>query len=175
TEPDYLGELQFMTTISYSLTYASASNPKKFVKYDGDSYKPEDALSAMRAKKVFIMLGLNDIFQAAHDNRIKYEKLIDNIRAKNHDIKICLIGITPIVTEGQYSKFQNENVADYNAMVEDAARAKGCEYINFNKSLVDETGGLKAEYSRDGFVHLKGHAFEIFASALTKEAKWMSR
>ncbi len=175
TEPNFLGELQFMTTISYSLSYASASNPKKLVKYDGHTYKPEDALAAMRAKKVFIMLGLNDIFQAAEDNRTKYEKVIDNIRAKNRDIKICVIGITPIVTEGQYSKFQNENVLDYNAMVQDMARGKGCEYINFNGSLQDETGGLKPEYSRDGFVHLKGRAFEIFASALEKEAKWMSR
>ncbi|MDO5111974.1 MAG: GDSL-type esterase/lipase family protein [Clostridia bacterium] len=174
-EPNFLGELQFMTTISYSLTYASASNPKKLVKYGGRSYKPEDALAAMGAKKVFIMLGLNDIFHAAQDNRVKYEKLINNIREKNRDIKICLIGITPIVTEGQYSKFQNENVTDYNVMVEDLARSKGCDYINFNGSLQDKTGGLKPEYSRDGFVHMKGHAFEIFASALTREAKWMSR
>ena len=116
-DPGFLGNLQFLTCIAYSLSYASSSSPKKMVEYDGRAMKPEDALCEMGARKVFIMLGINDIFHDWSENNLKYRTLIENIRAKNPNIKIALIAITPIVTEGQYSAFQNTKVNDYNTEV----------------------------------------------------------
>ncbi len=171
----FLGNLQFLTKVSYSLSYASADSPKKLVKYKGKSMRPEDALQAMGAKSAFIMLGINDIFHGETENREKYCKLIDNIRAKNPNIKLCLIAITPIVTEGQYSAFQNKNVDEYNEVVRNISSEKRCDYLNFNDQLRDKTGGLKPSYSRDQFVHLKGGAFEIYAAALDKSAQYMNR
>ena len=174
-DPGFLGNLQFLTRNSYSLTFASAANPDMLLKYRGASMRPEDALKEMKAEKVFIMLGLNDMFHDGSENTAKYNKLIDNIRAKNPNIKICLIAMTPIVTSGQYSEFQNTNVNEYNEVVRNVSSGKRCDFIDFNDKLRDETGGLKEEYSRDGFVHLKGGAYEIYAAALSKNAQFMDR
>lgn len=175
TDADFLGNMQFFTKVGYSLSYASAKSPKKLVKYKGKSMRPEDALSAMGAKKVFIMLGINDIFHTETENRPKYSTLIDNIRAKNPGIKIALIAITPIVTDGQHSAFKNSKVNEYNEFVKNVSNEKGCDYIDFNDQLRDKTGGLKPSYSNDQFVHLKGGAFEIYAAALSQNAQYMSR
>lgn len=174
-EPDFLGNMQFLTRSSYSLTYASSAKPKMLVKYKGGTMRPEEALEQMGADKVFIMLGINDIFHDGSENTEKYNKLIDNIRAKIPNIRIGLIAITPIVTEGQYSAFQNTKVDEYNVVVKNICSGRRCEYIDFNSQLRDKTGGLKEEYSRDGFVHLKGGAFEIYAAALEKNAQYMDR
>ncbi len=174
-DPGFLGNMQFLTKVSYSLSYASANNTKKLVKYQGKSMRPEEALNAMGANKVFIMLGINDIFHDEQENRTKYSKLIDNIRSKNPNIKIGIVAITPIVTEGQYSAFQNKRVNEYNEYIKNLSNEKHCEYIDFNDQLRDKTGGLKESYSRDQFVHLRGAAFEIYAAALSKAAQYMSR
>jgi len=165
-DPSFLGGLEFLTATSYNLKYAASSKPKKYLKYKGKSMRPQDAVKAMSADTVFIMLGMNDIFRDFEDSLTRYEKLIANIREESPDIKIYVLGVTPVVKGKERSGFTNERVDQFNELLADMTIRLNCQYISFTDQLRDETGGLKKEYSSDKFVHLKGGAFEIYAAAL---------
>ena len=165
-DPSFLGGLEFLTATSYNLKYASASKPKKYLEYEGRPMRPQDALKAMGAGSVFIMLGMNDIFRDFEDSIRRYETLIGNIREKNPEIAICVLGITPVVKGKERSGFTNVRVDEFNRLLEEMALRLDCSYACFTDQLRDENGGLKPEYSSDKFVHLKGGAFEIYAQAL---------
>ena len=165
-DPSFPSGLEFLTTTSYNLKYASALKPKKYLKYNGKSMRPQDAIKAMGANTVFIMLGMNDIFREFEDSIARYEKLIANIRKESPDIRIYVLGITPVVKGKERSGFTNARVDEFNALLADMTMRLDCQFISFTDQLRDSAGGLKAEYSSDKFVHLKGGAFEIYAGAL---------
>lgn len=165
TEPAFLGGLEFLTATGYNLKYAVSSKPRK-ITYHGESMRPQDALNAMNADTVFIMLGMNDIFRDFADSIERYETLIGNIRTENPGINICILGLTPVVYGKERSGFTNERIDRFNELLAGMATNLHCRYICFSSELRDENGGLQTAYSNDQFVHLKGDAFEIYAAAL---------
>jgi len=88
-EHGVLGSATFLTAGSYSVYHAI--NDTMFVSYRGQQMSPEDALAACGAKKVFILLGMNDIGR----RDVGVDKAIDNwavflqrIRAKVKEVKL---------------------------------------------------------------------------------------
>lgn len=161
------GNATFFTTVSYSVNHAV--NDTMFLVYRGVEMTPEDALQACGAKKVFILLGMNDIALTGIDKAIEnWGVMLGRIRAKNPDIQVYIQSGTPIFTGGERGGLNNVNMDAYNVRLKMFAEQNGCHYIDIATVMKDATGGLKAEYCADQYVHVNYAACDAWAVVLKK-------
>lgn len=147
------GSATFLTAGSYSVNHAV--NGTMFLTYRGQQMSPEDALAACGAKKVFILLGMNDIALTGVDKAIEnWGVLIQRIRAKNPDIVIYIQSGTPIFIGGEKGGLNNNRMNQYNERLKVFAAQNGCYYVDIATAMKDSNGGLRAAYCSDKFVHL---------------------
>ncbi len=123
--------------------------------YQGVETLLEDALASCGAKKVFIMLGMNDIGLYGVDGTIEnWGKLLQRLRAKLPDLQIYIQSMTPVWTGGEVGGLNNTNVNTYNQKLQAFAQANGCKFIDVAPYMRDSTGGLATPYCSDSYVHL---------------------
>lgn len=148
---------RFLCISSYSVRHAISEVGGKYVisiSYQGQKMRPEDALAAMGAKRVFIMLGLNDIGFGINFTMKNWDTLINNIRSKCPDIEIYIQSGTPVWIGGEKAGVNNENMDKYNVRLEQFCQDNGCYFVNVAEVMKDDQGGLKTEYTSDKYVHL---------------------
>ena len=152
-----LGKAKFLVVGSYSVCNAIDDGLK--LTYQGQSYQNvEDALAATGAKKLFIMLGMNDIARGDYgyvDGAIKnWGTLVDMLRSKCPDLTIYIQSMTPVWTGGEKGRLNNDNVDDYNAKLKNFAESHGCKFIDIAPYMKDSTNGLATKFCSDSYVHL---------------------
>lgn len=148
-----LGKATFLTRGSYGVNHAVTDS--MLLSYQGKEMKVEEAVKATGAKKVFIMLGMNDIALYGIDKTIEnWKTLISRIEDTCSDVKIYIQSMTPIWTGGETGGLTNENMDTYNERLEAAVTAAGCSFINVAPYMKDATGGLATLYCSDSFVHV---------------------
>lgn len=118
---------------------------------------------ALAPKTVVILAGTNDI--AENNGPIALENVLGNIAsmaelARAHGIEVVLCAVTPAI-DFPWNKGLNpaEKIRKLNALIGDYARKNGFKFVDYYAALVDEHGGLPADYSPDG-VHLKPAAYQ---------------
>ena len=159
------GNATFLTETSYSLH--NYVNNGWGVTYNGMKMAPEDAVALSGKKKVFIMLGTNDLVWANLDSIVSnYAVLVSRIRAKCPDVQIIIQSQTPVYTYGQRSGLTNVRVNDYNAKLKAFAQNNGCYYVDVATPLKDSTGGMALQYSSDKYVHINGSACLVWHATL---------
>ena len=163
-----LGKTTFLCIGSYGVNNAVTN--QLYLSYQGKDMTPQDALAACGAKKVFILLGMNDIalfgensIDIAMDN---WAKLLKNIREKNPDIQIFIQSGTPIYTDGQKGGLNNERMDKYNVALKKFAAENDCDYIDIATPMKDSTNGLKTEYCSDAYVHFTDAACKLWIEIL---------
>jgi len=147
---------------SYSVRHALATPGGKLegwdvvsISYQGEKMRPEDALKAAGVKRVFIMLGLNDIALVGIDKTIQnWGKLVQNIRAKCPDIEIYIQSGTPIQIGGEKGSLNNTNMDKYNLALQQFCADNGCYFVNVASALKNDQGGLREDYCSDDYCHL---------------------
>ena len=152
---DALHGAKILCAGSYAVRFAIADPSKAEISitYQGQKTRPEDALAAIGAKRVFIMLGLNDIGLAGIDKTItNWGTLIKNIRAKCPNIEIYIQSGTPLY-KGKGS-LNNENMDKYNVKLQQFCKDNGCYFVNVAETMKDSQGILKKEYCSDEYCHL---------------------
>ena len=131
----------------------------------------DDVLLDMQPAKLFINIGTNDI-RSMPDGEDWFTHLSTNYRAICEIIRdrlpkttVYMMAYYPVNLEALQARAgqgpivrTNENVAKANEMVSVLAAEFGFHYIDVNDGLKDETGGLKAEYTRDG-IHFDSAAY----------------
>lgn len=148
-----LGKATFLTRGSYGVNHAVTDS--MLLNYQGKDMKVEDAVKATGAKKVFIMLGMNDIALYGIDKTIEnWKTLIDRIESTCPNVKIYVQSMTPIWTGGEVGGLTNENMDAYNERLQTAVTEEGCYFINVAPYMKDATGGLATLYCSDSFVHV---------------------
>ena len=160
-----LGGTTFLCQGSYSV--AHAVNNTMYLSYQGQDMTPQSALAACGAKKVFILLGMNDIALHGVDASLaNWATLISNIRSVNPDITIYIQSGTPIYTAGQIGGLNNERMDDYNGRLQTFASENGCYYIDIATAMKDSTNGLAEKYCSDKYVHLTYAACDLWVGIL---------
>lgn len=162
TNKDALNGATILCAGSYSVRHALAEPGGKLegwdvvsITYQGEKMRPEDALAACGAKRVFIMLGLNDIALVGIDKTIQnWGKLVQNIRAKCPDIEIYIQSGTPIQIGGEKGSLNNTNMDKYNVALQQFCADNGCYFVNVASALKNDQGGLREDYCSDDYCHL---------------------
>lgn len=148
-----LGKAKFLC--SGSLGYTNALwdlNHKDNVhpRYNGTKYRIPDGVKATGAKKVFIMLGMNDFMLYGFDGTIESaEKLIGEIIEKSPDVKIYVQSVTPIIASKESGSKTNANVRKLNTMLREMCDEHGWTYLDVSSVMIDDNGALKASYCGD--------------------------
>lgn len=153
---DRLGGAQFLASTSLGSANAMRDVTATSVHptYQGEKMRLEQSVPLTGAKKMYIMLGMNDLYfgpQLAADN---LTKLVESILEQAPDIEVYIQSMTPVSTLGST---YNTNSTDYNAVkikqyndiLAGICREKGWYYINVASVFADENGYLISDYCSD--------------------------
>ena len=111
-----------------------------------------DAMARKEHRKVYIMLGLNEISMQEEEFVSKYGKLIDRIREIQPGAAIYLQSMTPVTAaqSASGSVFNNVRIRKYNELIQALAADKHAHYLDVYSSIANEDGDLPAGGSFDG-------------------------
>ena len=166
-----LGKALFFCRTNYSIT--SAVNGSMLLYYRGGGYKPNALLPQTGAKKVFILLGMNDV-GSYDDGRYAslWSALVDGIRENTPEIRIFFQSVTPMVKSQRNSALTNARIDRYNELLRIFCEENDCCYVDVASSFKDENGALRGELCRDGYVHLILDAGGLWCAALKDPANY---
>ena len=118
--------------------------------YNGTKALLEDSVKEMGAKKVYIMLGMNDIALYGIDGAVtNMGKLLDNIKDKSPNAIFYVQSATPITKERQMKTLNNVNIATYDAKLSAMCKENGYYFIDIASVMRDSSGNLVKEYCSD--------------------------
>jgi len=137
------------------MTVASFFNDKQFEK---KTMTAEQVLKAKRNtyKKVYIMLGLNELGWQSADAFIKrYGDVVDSIKQSQPEAKIFIQSILPVSASksASHPSFNNPKIKVYNSLIYDMCVKKQLIYLNVAEAVQDKDGNLPADATTDG-IHM---------------------
>lgn len=148
-----LGKAQFLCSGSMSYTNSRAAVGAKnsiHPVYRGKEMTIEDAVKASGAKKVFIMLGMNDFYGYPQGTGIKNAKdTIEKIQKVNPGIRIYVESVTPITKDKEHDGFNNNAIDAFNLQLKVLCNEYDLVYVDIASSLKNSDNCLKDEYCGD--------------------------
>lgn len=160
-----LGNAKFLVQGSYGA--ANAVSNKLLMSWQGKKMDLESAVEATGAKKLFIMLGMNDIAIYGVDKTISnWRTMLGRILEKSPDIEIYIQSMTPIWTGGEKGGLNNKRADQFNQALETFALENGYTYIDVASYMKDSTGGLAAKYCSDNYVHITTEGAKAWVNVL---------
>ncbi|MCI8497472.1 MAG: hypothetical protein HFE85_04405, partial [Clostridiales bacterium] len=175
SEPGYMGKAQFLCSGSLGSGNAlwDVSDKSVHPSYQGEKMKIENAVAKMGAKKVYIMLGMNDVAIFGVDGAVSnMGKLIDNIKAQSPNASIYIQSATPMIRDS-YKNITNQKLAEYDDKLAALCRQKGYHFVDVASVMRDENGRLPASYCSDpdGMgLHFTDAACEVWVEYLRTHA-----
>lgn len=171
TDENFLGTAKVLGTTSMSVKTASAdkaySNGISF-HYRGKAVSITECINACEAKKVFIMLGVNDIGSRSWDTvQEYYATLIDVIRQKCPETEIIMQGVLPVTSRytGEH-KLSIDRWNSFNGILAGICSEHGAVFLDFSKLFKDERGYLDTKLSSDRLFHLNEDGEAIWIRSL---------
>lgn len=148
-----LGEAEFLcagslgyTNALWELDHEDNVHPD----YEGEKVTVYDGAKRVGAKKVFVMLGMNDIGLYGVDGGIESMiTLTDKIRESCPDAVIYIESVTPMVAGNSLGDLNNESIAKFDEKLQEVCTNKGYRYLDIASAVSDENGALIYEYCGD--------------------------
>lgn len=150
-----LGEAQFFTAGSLGANNAlwDVSDESVHPSYRGEKMLIEDCIASSGAKKVYLMLGMNDLgLYGIEDTLTAYDTLIGNILAKSADVQIVVQSMTPMTSTSNIygSSLNNDIIREYNLRLKSFCEDKGYGFADVASVMYDENGEhLLRDYCSD--------------------------
>ena len=148
-----LGNAKFLCAGSLSATNALGPVTDESVhpSYQGKKMTVEDGVAASGAKKVYIMLGINNISYGLQKSTGDMVELISRILAKSPDVTIFIQSVTPMSPKSNIlSKcLNNDSIIAYNERMQELCEENGWYFVNVAEVFRDDDGFLPAEYCSD--------------------------
>lgn len=147
----FLGKAEFLTASSLSASNAlwEVSDESVHPSYQGQKLPLEDSVALSGKKKVYIMLGNNDISNYDMDTCIEnYQLLIDLIKKKSPGCEIYVQSVTPKIKAVQ-DGVTNEEIFEYNLRLVRMCLEEGYEFVDVAHVLRDQAGYLPDDYCSD--------------------------
>ncbi len=152
---DVLGKAKFLTSVSLGSTNAlwAVSDRSVHPRWNGQKMKVEDAIPLTGAKKVYIMLGMNDIISVGVDRSIQnFTTLCNKILKKSPHVQMYVESVTPRTNQGAKSDngpLNNKSITAYNKKLSALCQTRGWYFVNVAEVMFDSTGYLNRSYCSD--------------------------
>ena len=152
SDAGFLGKAQFL--VQGSMGSGNALQPVSSTSihpsYNGKKMPVEDSIAEMGAKKVYMMLGMNDIAVYGIDGSARnMGVLIGRIRAKSPNIAIMVQSATPMIQNMQRKDLNNKNMYAYDQKLAALCVQNGYHFIDVAEVMRDNNGALIANYCSD--------------------------
>lgn len=122
-------------------------------------------LTKSKPQKIFIMIGINDLFNNIESAKIleNYQKIITTIKTDSPKTKIYIQSILPMNFELDKNKrpINNQNILDLNNNLKNLSNNSTVFYIDLYPAFLDSSGQLNPQYTLDG-LHLTGQGYLIW-------------
>ena len=152
---DKLGGAQFLTSGSLGSGNAlwEVSSKSVHPTFQNQKMRLEDSVPLTGAKKLYIMLGMNDIAVYGVDGAVaNLSTLIKNIQAKVPDMKVYIQSMTPTTDTSNITSSGGINrgsIQRYNEALSSACQANGWHFVNVAEVMYDSNGYLIRAYCSD--------------------------
>ena len=172
----FLGGAQFLTSGSLGSANAlwEVSDQSVHPAYQGEKMLLEESIPLTGAKKIYIMLGTNDIGLYGIEDSVKnYQTLLERILETTPDASIYVQSATPICEGAEKKALNNANLEIYNEQLQALCEEKGYTFVDVASVLRDENGFLPRDYCSDpdGMgIHFTDVACEIWIDYLRTDA-----
>ena len=118
--------------------------------YEGVKYTIFDGAEMLQPKKMFVMLGMNDIGLYGVDGAAEaMEEVVDKLKERCPDTVIYIESVTPMLENMQLTDLNNTTIAQFNEKAKVIAEEKGCRWLNVASAMEDGSGNLVYEYCGD--------------------------
>lgn len=124
----------------------------------------EDILAKKQYRKIYMMLGINELGYDEAQTVKRYEEEVLKLRESQPDAKIILeanLHVTVARSERD-NIFNNGGIDRINESIRKIAEKYGFSYIDVNEIFDDEAGGLNPDYTHDE-VHVLGKYYQQWA------------
>ncbi len=121
-------------------------------------------LSSGKYKKVYVMLGINEVGNDIDGTFASYKGLVENIRVKAPEAIIFIQANMHVTFDTQSNSVNNERINALNNRISTLADRQRIFYIDVNPVFDDDKGNLEAGYTSDG-IH-------VYAAAYSKWCEW---
>lgn len=173
---DYLGDLTFMTRGGTSLN--GFVKRAKNIAYRGVTMNLEDAIAQSQVKRVYMMIGSNDIAsppqEAAYmDN---WTIMLERIREKSPDVEVVIISNIPQYADeanchGETFLAYNRKIQEYNEKLRQFAKENGCLFLDLHYYIQDHCGRTPKAYNLDGY-HLNDEGYDNWMKMMRYYAQY---
>ncbi|MFX1704281.1 GDSL-type esterase/lipase family protein [Chitinophaga sp. CC14] len=137
-------------------------------------YARLDQVLALHPRKIFLLIGVNDIKRGTPLNYIvaNYERIAAKVKAMAPHTTLYLQSVLPVtepVLADIYVKIRNEKIKLLNEGLQQIAAKYHCTYIDLhNDVFAGEDGQLKRELTTDG-LHLQPQAYILWVEYLKRK------
>lgn len=175
--PDYLGGAQFLAIFNMNIYRASQNDVRENdvnLEYRGRPVSLTDGLKKTGAKKVFLMLGLNDLhLRRWTDVEANFVTTIETLKTECPDMEIIIEGVLPVRKE--YLEKRRIEWNDFNRILARICKKEGVAFFNFSETFMDENGELRKDLCGDGRCHLNIAGEEVWVRCLRQYAAYKTR
>lgn len=152
TDTNFFGKAQFL--VAGSMGSGNALQPLSSTSIhpsvNGTKMLLEDGVKKIGAKKVYIMLGMNDIGLYGIDASVKnMDTLVGRIKAKTPDAIIMIQSVTPMVQSSQLRDLNNKNIYIYDQKLAALCKQRNYHYIDVGEMMRGKDGALPMNYCSD--------------------------
>ncbi|MCR5837247.1 MAG: fibronectin type III domain-containing protein [Lachnospiraceae bacterium] len=168
----YLDGAKMMGVGSYNLIQALMEDSELHPLYKGKHMAPHKIVKEMKAEKVFLFFGINDVCNVGglEDTITHYTQFIEKMKKYNPDVEIYIISDTYTLKGSKmYVEFR-ERLHKLNSYMRTYCADNGYEYIDIASYLANSKGYLKSKYCSDGFLHQTYEAYVIWDKVLRNYA-----
>lgn len=175
-DPGYFGGGQFLSSGSLGSGNAlwEVSDKSVHPSYQGEKLLLEQSIPMTGAKKVYLMLGINDIAVYGLEGSVEnYRTLLSQIKTAAPEVEFYIQSATPICEGAEVGALTNENLKVYNQMLLEMCQELGLHFVDVASVLRDENGYLPREYCSDpdGMgIHLTDAACRLWLGYLLEDA-----
>lgn len=157
-----LGSAQFLTaTTGISLADLLGEGDGDRFRYGTVSGDLSAVAKSMEAKKLILLLGLNDLAGTAdsvEQTAERYIRLLEGLRAEGFDLLVLLnppkVASTWLPQYAANRDFGNRRIDAFVTALTEALEQNGYPYADTHAALSDDRGYLPDAWCRDGYVHL---------------------
>lgn len=127
-----------------------------------------DEVVKKNAKKVYIMIGVNDILYGTDINKFgeNVTKIVQSFDKTS--TKVIIQSILPVNNEIYGDAVSNEVIIDFNKILKAIAEKNSVTYLDLHGDFIDENDQLNKDYTIDG-IHLTGKGYKVWVDAINAQ------
>ncbi len=166
-----LAGAQFLAKIGYKVQDSLQSDAfLEHPLYHNKAQSPFKSLSAMKPKRVFVLLGVNDAFMEVSTVLSNYDAMLRKLRAALPESELVLLALLPMHQSREDGEYSNDKLKSISAGIQELAQSCGAKFADFSDALRNEQGALGDAYTSDEYVHLNDAGYAVLLEQLNEYA-----